>query len=372
MSDEKRPAKRQKILDTRTEYKCVWTRTDEDLGEMIWPGSNYQFPPELFKEDSHVYLAGSCAVWLLAIVSGHASSHIRPKDADLYIEHNHDVDYNTLCESMYMSCNTDICNGCIPHKMATDHTGYPSPKGHVCRHYTRASVQQYMTFKNVESVHTTAHGNRDDLNNNAGSQSEYRTDFVTLVEGVSIEDAVSHFDFSHLGVYFDGTSIFATDSAAESVASMSTIMVVRTDPTIEDASLANQAQRIRKIRRKGYNITNREEIKTIMHSHVRVRLDLFDLETAFDYFASTLHASMDWERDKGYWLNTANDILAAQSQRLMDDEISSLPYITAKAISVLIQQSVRTYQNDAGSHMHMPNVLCTVITEYVFHPNKDY
>jgi hypothetical protein len=343
------------------EFECVWTYqdTNEVLGEMMWRGSNYMFPGALLEPDNGVYLAGSSVVWLLAIVTGHASGHKKPVDADIYIEHDSAHTWEDVCCSLMPACERPECRiNSPPHII--DYNPRKSRSNHVCEHRTKSRACDYLRFDSIESVHTTVHVCRDDVSH--GGCKKYLTDLVSLAPDVSIQDAVVDFDFSHLAMYFDGKSIFATKQAAESISSMMTNYTIRIDPTIERATCSMDFNRIGRYSLKGYKIANAKEVKATRLEHYRIRMDMFDLSTALSYMiVNPDHTPC---RQDETLLELTNQTYAENYYNHLWDPrnegISASWYIAQFVVCKLIQDATTSISNT-----HMPNVICEEIFEYL-------
>ena len=173
---------------------------------------------------------------------------------------------------------------------------------------------------------------------------EHRTDIITMSPGATIESTLAGFDFTHLQVYFDGVSLFATHDAMTALATKQTEMNVRVIPTVKEATWFKVSTRLKKYESRGFAVVNLASVQRIRCEQLMTRVELFDMNTAI---AGVCANNVDVKNIR-YQIYRSLTLPIPEQQPIMGSSYLLYYYLFA------------TLQKHAP-----PNVLCSLILGYI-------
>jgi hypothetical protein len=172
---------------------------------------------------------------------------------------------------------------------------------------------------------------------------KHRTDIITMSPGATIESTLAGFDFTHLQVYFDGVSLFATHDAMTALATKQTEMNVRVIPTVKEATWFKVSTRLEKYETRGFAVVNRASVQRIRCEQLMTRVELFDMNTAI---AGVCANDVDVR-------NIRYQIYRSLTLPIPEQTIMGSSYLLYYYLFITLQKHTP------------PNVLCSLILEYI-------
>jgi hypothetical protein len=284
---------------------------------------------------SHIYMAGSSALFLYLKIDC-SNINWKPTDVDIYMIDKKVKKISPIPQTASSMCEFAKGNYKTKHALLGD------PCNGLC--ISDFSVKYGSSITNVE-VHRP-------FGRNGGF------DIIQIKPGFDISDVINCFDMSHLGFYFDGINLFASDQAIKDVQNGTTTCYVR---HITFDKFGITLKRFIKYQERGFELTNAKEIQKLCFNYAYDNF-LASLETGSekkdgDLYENSLLSLCNVYTDEVYtkylYRNSLSNLLYESNKILSKHPLLSMfmsIYINEYVIEKYIQSEVTRIFNQEPSY----------------------